>query len=555
MKKQTQKMLAVFAIIALMFGLIPMSVSRAAGITFSVESKNAKVGETVSVSMNLDGDFLASAITEKISFDTSKLEVISVKTEEVYNNAEAKSSDDMCIKMYSNETDANKNGYITVTIGATGLIEFNSGKVVTIEFKAKENVAGTQLLSLDSEVIDAVDSNGKDVQVQAQSGLLKIVVPVTEVKLDKTQLNLNVDDTEILTPTILPENTTEDKTITWTSSDSSIAKVENGKVTAVAPGEATITAKVGDKTATCKVTVKAPLKDISLDKTTTSILKGKTDTISVTYNPANTTDSKNVTWTSSDNSVAKVENGKITAVKEGTATITAKVGDKTATCTVTVKEKKLESISIDKDFDLALGEEKTLVLTYKPEDTTDSIDVIWSSSDDSIVKVEDGKVTALKVGEATITAKVGDKIETVKITVPEVLLESIDAKLDTDKLEVEGTANIVVTLNPENITEEVKTTFKSSDDKIVKVDENGKVTALKTGKATVTVKVNDKFEKNVEIEVLEKTVEETKTEEENKTNINSDVPKTGDIAVGAFVVLMIISMAGAVFIYRKKLSK
>lgn len=83
-------------------------------------------------------------------------------------------------------------------------------------------------------------------------------VDVTKVELNKTVLSLTVGDEETLTATVTPDDAT-DKTVTWETSDSSIATVVDGKVTAVSVGSATVTAKAGDKTATCSVTVNAPV--------------------------------------------------------------------------------------------------------------------------------------------------------------------------------------------------------------------------------------------------------------------------------------------------------
>ena len=111
----------------------------------------------------------------------------------------------------------------------------------------------------------------------------------------------------------------------------------NGKVTAGKAGTATITAKAGDQSVTCEVTVTAiPVTSISLDQTSLTMKSGDTVVLTATVGPANATD-KTVSWSSSDGSVASVDaNGKVTAGKAGTATITAKAGDKTATCPVLV---------------------------------------------------------------------------------------------------------------------------------------------------------------------------------------------------------------------------
>lgn len=162
-------------------------------------------------------------------------------------------------------------------------------------------------------------------------------IALQKITLNKSSLNVNVGSTVQLSVSYSPVNTTDSKSVMWSSSNTSVATVSGGKVTAKKAGTAIITAKVGSKTSTCKVTVKAPLKSISLNKSSASVIAGKTVSLSVTYNPTNTTDSKSVTWSSSNTSVATVSGGKVTAKKAGAATITAKVGTKTATCKVTVK--------------------------------------------------------------------------------------------------------------------------------------------------------------------------------------------------------------------------
>ena len=170
---------------------------------------------------------------------------------------------------------------------------------------------------------------------------LQDTIKVEGVSLNVTSVELTEGDQTTLTATVNPSNATN-KNVTWTSSDSNVATVANGKVTAVKAGTATITVKTedGNKTATCTVTVKAktyPVESVTLDKTSVELTEGEETTLTATVSPANATN-KNVTWTSSDSNVATVANGKVTAVKAGTATITVKTedGNKTATCTVTV---------------------------------------------------------------------------------------------------------------------------------------------------------------------------------------------------------------------------
>ena len=143
------------------------------------------------------------------------------------------------------------------------------------------------------------------------------------------------------------------------------------------------------------------------------------------YEPENTTGDTEVTWTSSDEEVATVKDGVVTALKEGTTTITATIDGVKATCEVTVKEIPLGSIAIEEqNVELNIGEEKDLHVLYNPEDTTDDKTVVWTSSDESVITVtEEGKIKALKAGKATITATVGDKTATTEITVNEQVVD------------------------------------------------------------------------------------------------------------------------------------
>ena len=160
-------------------------------------------------------------------------------------------------------------------------------------------------------------------------------VTISSITLNMPTATLKVGETVTLTATVKPDDATG-KTVTWTTSDASVAAVSNGVVSAKKSGTATITAKAGDKSATCAITVEAtPVTSVTLDKPTASLKVGETITLTAAVKPDDAAD-KTVTWSTSDASVATVNNGVVTAVKVGTATISAKAGDKEATCVVTV---------------------------------------------------------------------------------------------------------------------------------------------------------------------------------------------------------------------------
>ncbi|WP_288735907.1 Ig-like domain-containing protein [uncultured Parabacteroides sp.] len=190
-------------------------------------------------------------------------------------------------------------------------------------------------------------------------------VSATGVSISPDSKTLNKGETVQLTATVLPTDAT-DKTVIWSSSNNDIASVnDNGEVTAVGPGTATITATANDgsgKAASCRITVNEPytppaivhVTGISLDRETATIQKGSILQLSATVTPSNA-DDKTVRWESSNTDVATVDdNGKVTAIAPGTATITVTTTDqrKTATCSVTVTD---IATGIDKiDYDLRI---------------------------------------------------------------------------------------------------------------------------------------------------------------------------------------------------------
>ena len=151
---------------------------------------------------------------------------------------------------------------------------------------------------------------------------------------------------------------------------------------------------------------KIAVTGVSLDKTAVSLLVNETAQLKATVAPADA-DNKRVTWTSSDNNVAEVSvTGVVTAKANGTATITAKTTDGgfTATCTVTVSSIEVTGIDISAtSASLNLGEQLVLAVELLPENASNK-NVMWTTSNESVAIVNNGVVTALKAGEAVITA-------------------------------------------------------------------------------------------------------------------------------------------------------
>ena len=322
----------------------------------------------------------------------------------------------------------------------------------------------------------------------------KGVVEVSSINFDKTGVSLKVGETVTLTATVKPDDAT-DKTVTWSTSDASVATVSDGVVTAIKLGSATIRAKAGDKEATCVITVEAtPVTSVTLDQTSASLKVGETVTLTATVKPDDATD-KTVTWSTSDASVATVSDGVVTAIKLGSATIRAKAGDKEATCVITVEATPVTSVTLDQtSASLKVGETVSLTATVKPDDATDK-SVTWSSSNTSVATVSStGVVTAKSAGSAiiTVTTKDGSKTATCSVTVKAKTVSVTGVSLDYTSLTMtEGeTQTLTATISPSNATDK-SVTWSSSNTSVATVSSAGVVTAKAAGTVTITVKTND----------------------------------------------------------------
>lgn len=330
------------------------------------------------------------------------------------------------------------------------------------------------------------DQQGYSVRIKAFTSNASVPNPQPRVtllegiNLNKTKLTLNKNGTSRLLVSYYPEDTTVDKKVTWSSKDSKIASVDkNGKVLGLRAGSTVITARAGDLTAICKVTVKSPLNRIALTKQKLTLTPKMTSKIRVIYYPSDTTDSKKITWSSSNKKIATVKNGVITAVGYGEADIKAKVGKRSAVCKVTVKKPK---VSLNKTSTVLYTAGKTSV-TLKADIRGASNKISWNSSNSRIAKVDKkGKVTAIRKGTAYITATANKVKKTCKIIVKE---PSLKLRHTSVQLKKNKTFAIKATAVPKG-----KITYKSSKSKVASVNRKGIVTGLRRGGATITVKCN-----------------------------------------------------------------
>lgn len=315
-------------------------------------------------------------------------------------------------------------------------------------------------------------------------------IEVQAIALSQPSAEMEIGETLTLKANVSPSNATYDG-ITWTSTNPKVASVTNsGLVSAMSEGNTTITVMAGGKTANCSITVVkgfVAVSFISLENTSLEMVEGVSETLSVVVLPDDATD-KTVTWTSSNKDVAVVDNnGVVIAINPGETTITAKAGDQTALCKVTVKALQLELKPAVAD--ILVGDEMDIAARVTPESA--NVSITWTSSNSDLVSVDgSGHIIALATGDAVIcaTTEIGktafcnvhvrNSVESVSLTAPsETCLEGASMQLE-----------VVVT--PEG-SPDTSITWSSSDPSIAGVDNNGLVTAKKKGKVTITVTVQN----------------------------------------------------------------
>jgi uncharacterized protein YjdB len=364
---------------------------------------------------------------------------------------------------------------------------------------------------LQSGLVTGVTAGSADITVTTEEGnktaicsviVSAVGVPVTGVSLNKTNISLAVGGTEILKATVAPSNATN-KNVTWSSSHPGIARVDSGGgVIGITAGNTVITVTTIDsnKTADCLVTVNAadvPVTSVSLNKNSTSLIVGGKETLTATIAPSNATNQR-VTWNTSAPEVVTVENGLITGITVGSATITVTTADsnRTAACGVTVSDiVHVTGIYLNKESaSLSIGGTETLTVTFSPPNATNQ-NVTWSSDTPSVASIsQSGVVSGVSEGTATITVTTidGNKTATCVVTVRDDTVDVTGVTLNKTTLVfyVGGTEALAATVAPSNATNKI-VSWSSSASSVATVSSSGVVTAVGAGNATITVTTVD----------------------------------------------------------------
>ena len=343
-------------------------------------------------------------------------------------------------------------------------------------------------------------------------------VDPTAITLNKTSVSVVEGNTTTLTATIAPDNATN-KTVTWTTSDSSVATVAGGKITAVAPGTATITAKTSNNlTATCKVTVSEDTSvvkptGITLSRSALTMTKGDeiaiTSALTATITPSNATN-KTITWSTSDANILNIKNNDtLQARSQGVATLTAKTfNGLTATCTVTVEGPSFQYLDHGVYWENPSGWGNNVNVYFFNKSTNTTVGSAWpgsamtlvgdgiyglefTNSDPNVVMIfNDGSNQTPKrdgggfeiVDQGLYTsagfARVVEKITTVDVT-------SVALSQSTLSIDKGSSSTLTATVSPSNATNQT-ITWSSSNTSIATVTSAGVVKGVAAGTATIT---------------------------------------------------------------------
>ncbi len=357
-----------------------------------------------------------------------------------------------------------------------------------------------------SGMIIAISSNEKSKFVPFSFTTPEVditTIAVSEIQITPATLSIVKGESKQLTATVLPEDASN-KNVTWTSSDTTIATVdEAGKVSTIAEGTVTITAtsvendQISNTSTIAVETSIVEVTEITITPSTFSLAIGGTQQLLATVLPEDATN-KEVIWTSNDTTIVTVDdNGNVTAISEGTVTITATSVENdqmNSTSTITVEASIIEVTEIQiisATSSIAIGDIGKITISIVPENATNK-EVTWSSSDTTIATVDDnGNITAINEGTVAITvASVEDPQITVStdITIVASIIEVTEIQIVdvTSPIEIGDIGKINISILPENATNK-EVTWSSSDTNIATVDNNGNITPINEGTVTLTV--------------------------------------------------------------------
>ena len=384
--------LAFTLMIVLVLTVLPFTTVEAAQIAnFKVDSASCKIGDTVTVKIDMLNavDFAAGNFT--IDYDSTKLKLIS-------NNENNIVLGEVLLTNYMvSINNIEKEGKIKIAYIANPQDESHvkqAGNILTLVFECVS--AEGKNTSVDFSAPTLKEKDGDDVNTKVEQGIITFLRPITSVSISRDSIDLLKDEMTELKLTYEPLNTTDNVNIIWRSSNTSVAIVNNGNVTAVGDGEAVITAELGKFTKTCVVKVTdldKIVENYELDKSSETILIGEEETITPLYIPESLTDSLNIIWSTSNEEVAIVsDKGVVKAIGTGKATITLDINGEIRTCDITVRSDNGILGDVDDNGVVDANDASMILELYKNGNITNNEVLVGDLDSNDIIDANDASL-------------------------------------------------------------------------------------------------------------------------------------------------------------------
>lgn len=321
-----------------------------------------------------------------------------------------------------------------------------------------------------------------------------------KLEVDKQNVFLHVGDEQPLTLTATYANGTSPANVTdkaeWSSSNESVAYFSNGKIHASASGEAVITAKYGNKTVQVRVDVEVP-RSLDIIPSFLTMKSGETKNVTVKASFANATTEEitaKAEWSSDNEAIVFAKDGVISAYKAGSATITAKYGQKTATLVVDVDVPQSLTADVTTVAIPVGGAKQVNVTATYPDGNSENVTqkITWTSSAPAVASVRQGLITGVATGAATVTATYGTRTITIPVSVGVLQTLTVDKKklvMSNGKSETVKLTAAYADGTSKNVTDVAA--WSSASAAVAEVSQ-GKITATGTGKTTVSATFDGK---------------------------------------------------------------
>ena len=482
-------------------------------VTLSETEVTGRIGQTVQLRATIKPD---NATNQNVTWKSSNDKVASVSANGLITMKSAGTASIICTSADNPNVQAFCNVTVLKAVSGVSLDieskEMYVGETYRMTYLVTPSDASTLsvLWSSTNTSVVQVDSTGMltakgvgqaEIIIKTVDGsymdLCTIVVKQkpTGVKISVSNLTMNAGEYFYLDAILTPANATKEG-LSWEVTDTNVATVaSNGRVTAKAAGKTIVLVKTDNGAISyCNLTVLEAVTGLELNIKKVEIAAGEKVSLTPKFVPA-TASNTNVTWSSSDDEVASVNQyGEVTGVHGGLAVIQCQTDDGgyNAFCIVTVDEKVTEIVISPEQYKLGLG--KTFQLTATITNSSASNKAMeWTSSDESVVEVDkNGRIKGISLGYATITAMALDGSDAEATCEIRVVNEVTGMTMNVTTITlIQGqTYQLDAKVRPETATYNTPS-WETEDEKIAMVDDTGVVTAISPGNVWITAKARD----------------------------------------------------------------